>query len=535
MSLSKKYDDKLRYLREKRDFGELKPDVALRLKRLEDSGALNKLIYASATRKIIDQLYRLEKLALLENTEVTQQENVSTFTNVSDKTKKALDYVSVNIETKFSKLKFDADYLKSREEIIENTTLKDEFVIGLDEDGNEVKATLADMTLPDGEYTINDIVTKLRATISENNGKLANRLMAKGMSLNDAYMKVNGIRFSAQRILDELQWLTNEYVVSATMMAPEYQEKIGFEANPVLSRLIEETKESIDNFMKTPQGDNLKEEAVNKGILDASGNLVEGKLGEWLSLNKKRGQDACVVVEQKTIKEPTLEEVVDATHAALVYVRTNLSNKFPKVKFDKEFLDKIHGKIAGTPIEGEFVIEVDNDGNEITATLDDLTVQNGKYYIYETVERLNRIVEEDNEVLTAKLMKEGLSVDEAALKCQELKSKTQMTLDFLDGIINSFLVGMVEKDIAYQQLFGYEANPAFNRIVHEAIEKIQLFATTEEGQRLLESCNNSKVSILDEKGIVRDGMLGEFFYAICKEGQKMQTVQQMEQTDEHVR
>ena len=144
-------------------------------------------------------------------------------------------------------------------------------------------------------------------------------------------------------------------------------------------------------------------------------------------------------------------------------------------------------------------------------------------------------MEEDNEVLTAKIKKKGLSVDEAALKCQELKSKTQMTLDFLDGIINSFLVGMVEKDIAYQQLFGYEANPAFNRIVHEAIEKIQLFATTEEGQRLLESCNNSKVSILDEKGIVRDGMLGEFFYAICKEGQKMQTLQQMEQTGEHVR
>ena len=254
----------------------------------------------------------------------------------SDKAKASLDWVHNNLGAKLADLQFGKDFL-SRSDIrakIAGTKLDGDFVIGVDSNGNTLKVNMAQMA-QGGKYSINTVMTRLKNTAEDPNGDLARNLSKKrqdeaqereeaailadekrtGKKLtkderdkrikkrredaaNAAELEADQIKSDAQKMMDDLQGYVDQFAVSVAGMDPKsaatqkYRKDVHYAGNPAFERLIEEARTAIVTHGSTSFGLSTMEEAQAAGICDANGKVVEGRLGDWMALNKKRGQDA---------------------------------------------------------------------------------------------------------------------------------------------------------------------------------------------------------------------------------------------------
>ena len=247
----------------------------------------------------------------------------------SDKAKASLDWVHNNLGAKLADLHFGDDFL-DREDIkkkIAESKLADKFVIGLGENGNALTFSMADMG-EKGRYSINTIMTQLQSTIDDKDGTLAARMKkfnevdyvekekqeiakaeANGQTFTDAEKqakldaaKQRGIeaaeidaaemKSNAQKMMDDLQGFVDQFAVSTSTRSKDYKDKVHYTGNPAFERLVEEARTAIINNSSSAFGIKTHEEGVANRYIDASGEPLEGMLGDWIALNKKRGQEA---------------------------------------------------------------------------------------------------------------------------------------------------------------------------------------------------------------------------------------------------
>ena len=247
----------------------------------------------------------------------------------SDKAKASLDWVHNNLGAKLADLHFGDDFL-DREDIkkkIAESKLADKFVIGLGENGNALTFSMADMG-EKGKYSINTIMTQLQSTIDDKDGTLAARMKkfnevdyvekekqeiakaeANGQTFTDAEKqakldaaKQRGIeaaeidaaqmKSNAQKMMDDLQGFVDQFAVSTSTRSKDYKDKVHYTGNPAFERLVEEARTAIINNSSSAFGIKTHEEGVANRYIDASGEPLEGMLGDWIALNKKRGQEA---------------------------------------------------------------------------------------------------------------------------------------------------------------------------------------------------------------------------------------------------
>ncbi len=506
---------KINYLKEKSMRGELNPEVLLRFKRLESSGALERARYDKNIARLIDQLIALDNASNQKSVLEIVEEQMEIEEDVANKTKVALDYVKNNLENKFPNIKFDKAFLKANESRYKGMGLDGVFTIGITPDGEEIKVSLNDMTISDGKYTIYTVINQLRATMNEEDASLANKFMKKGLTQNGAYSNVHKFKMDTCKYLDFLEVLVAEFVVSATTRDEKYQESIGFTPNPAFYRIIEMARTAIVKFNQTMPGSIAYDKAVKENVMiDKDGRIKEGMLGRWLSYNKREGMSS-YFEDYNNYERIAASEVCRKTHTALSYVSRNIDNKFYKLGFDKDFLDKVKDKIANTPLAGKFLIGINSNGDEEKISLDDMTIQNGKYPIYMIYQRLRETLDRD---LRQVFVKNGLSQNDAIAKSEKVQLEIRKNLDYLEWLTNSYVVGATSKDQDYQKIIGLDINPALTRMVFEASEAINIFMTTRAGIRTKELGKD----FFDANGNVIDGMLGEWFYLNCKEGLKLQ-------------
>jgi len=98
----------------------------------------------------------------------------------SDKAKAALDYVHNNLGAKFADVRFGNDYLKRMQHKIDDSKLKGEFVIGVNDDGSLMKVSMDDMG-EGGKYSINTVMSRLQSTIKDEDGSLRKNFVDKKM------------------------------------------------------------------------------------------------------------------------------------------------------------------------------------------------------------------------------------------------------------------------------------------------------------------------------------------------------------------
>ena len=253
----------------------------------------------------------------------------------SDKAKASLDWVHNNLGAKLASLQFGNDFL-SRDDIkdkIASSALKGNFVIGVSSTGEKMVMNMSQMA-EGGSSTINSVMTRLKATIEDSNGDVARNLSNKrqaeakakeeeaiaeeerrtGTKISDAdkqkriakkqseaataaEMEADKIKSDAQKMMDDLQGFVDQFAVSVAGMKDSketkaYRDRVGYTGNPAFERLIEEAKTAIVTHSSTSFGINTAEEGKARGILDADGKVIEGMLGDWIALNKKKGQDA---------------------------------------------------------------------------------------------------------------------------------------------------------------------------------------------------------------------------------------------------
>ena len=70
------------------------------------------------------------------------------------------------------------------------------------------------------------------------------------------------------------------------------KDRVHYSGNPAFERLVEEARTAIINNSSSAFGIKTHEEGVANRYIDASGEPLEGMLGDWIALNKKRGQEA---------------------------------------------------------------------------------------------------------------------------------------------------------------------------------------------------------------------------------------------------
>ncbi len=248
-------------------------------------------------------------------------------TNASNKSKEALDYAHTIRSAKMPELKFDMDYLKSKEVTLADGSKVNldqiDFTIGMDDEGNRMKASFKDM-LVGGEYSINTIENMLRATIEDKDGKLK-AMGKKGMQIIS----------EAQGALDMLQGYADEFAVNTARRSDAYKASVGFKYNPKFDEIIQEALEAnIIHSGDTKYGRNVWAKAIKEGILetmldkngqpmkDQKGEIMmkvrDDKIGEWLSLNKSMGM--------KASKENIASKGAQAADAIL----KNLADKYDK-------------------------------------------------------------------------------------------------------------------------------------------------------------------------------------------------------------
>lgn len=221
----------------------------------------------------------------------------------SDRSKAGLDYVHGNIAEKFGAVKFtdamvhNADFMKK----IQVTAGVNNYSFGNDGTGKAlVNIDLTSMG-ESGNSTIAGIMNDLKTVIENQNGKFSG---------ND--------RALASRMLDKLQGEADKYIINSTKaydsdpsLYDSMYKKLGFDksANPAFMRLVQEALEAnIVHSADTQYGRSVWKKAMDEGILytvmssdgkplkDESGNVVmkvrPDKVGDWLALNKKEGQNA---------------------------------------------------------------------------------------------------------------------------------------------------------------------------------------------------------------------------------------------------
>lgn len=251
----------------------------------------------------------------------------------SDKAKAALDYVHNNIGAKFSKVQFGTDYIKRMEAQLRadgklaGSLFDGEFVVGVSPDGSQIKMSMKDMA-QGGKFSINTAMNFLKQTAEDTDGTMrkqyierkeqdavdaANKDIArreaagetiseadKKKARDDARTKANQdgaaefgqMQSNAQGMLDELQGYADSFIVSTSARSKAYKQSVGFNDNPAFSRIIEEAKTAIITNSSSSFGIKTKEEGQAAGMIDGSGQAVDGMLGDWMGLNKKRGQSA---------------------------------------------------------------------------------------------------------------------------------------------------------------------------------------------------------------------------------------------------
>ena len=89
----------------------------------------------------------------------------------SDKAKAALDYVHNNLGAKFADVHFSTEYLDRMKSKIAGSKLNGEFVVGVNADGSLMKVSMKDMG-EGGQYSINTVMTRLQATIKDEDGSV---------------------------------------------------------------------------------------------------------------------------------------------------------------------------------------------------------------------------------------------------------------------------------------------------------------------------------------------------------------------------
>ena len=118
---------------------------------------------------------------------------------------------------------------------------------------------------------------------------------------SDAELEASNIKSQAAGILDQLQGFADSFVVSLAGLptdpahAKATQDKkteVGFVDNPAFTRIIEEAKTAIITNSSTTFGLDTAKAGRENGYIDDKGNALEARLGDWLALNKKAGQEA---------------------------------------------------------------------------------------------------------------------------------------------------------------------------------------------------------------------------------------------------
>lgn len=248
----------------------------------------------------------------------------------SDKAKASLDWVHNNLGAKLADLHFGDDFLgrKDIQAKIAESKLAGNFVIGLGESGNAIQFSMADMG-ENGKYSINTIMTQIQSTIDDKDGTLAARMRkhnekayveeadrkmdeeerktgkkysdeerqrkrdeARQKGIENAEIDAAQMKSNAQKMMDDLQGFVDQFAVSTSTRSQKYKDKVHYSGNPAFERLVEEAKTAIINNSSSAFGIKTHEEGMAKGFVDAHGEALEGMLGDWIALNKKKGQDA---------------------------------------------------------------------------------------------------------------------------------------------------------------------------------------------------------------------------------------------------
>lgn len=211
---------------------------------------------------------------------------------ISDSSKAALDYVHNNIGAKFSKVQFDEYGYQ-----MAVSKIKGKIFIGNDPSGHAINVDVSDMSntferdahgnirldinnrpiMKKGSYTLAGVIKGLQEVISDNTGRYT------------AQQKAN-----AEGNLDALQGIADSFIVSNAQNS-----NIVGDANPAFLNIIQDASDNIGKYSGNTQfGKNMIELGKQKGILDDNGKVIPGKLGEWLALNKKEGQNAQISAKQ---------------------------------------------------------------------------------------------------------------------------------------------------------------------------------------------------------------------------------------------
>ena len=211
----------------------------------------------------------------------TMNSEIEASKNASDKSKAALDYVHNNISVKFGGVKFTDDMMtdtKFLEKLqVQPGQNRYNFSGGLSIDLTQMGKS--------GSRTIAGVLNDLTKVIENKNGAFSGEDTAL-----------------ASRLLDKLQGEADKYIINSTKaiesnpsMYDAVYKELGFdkETNPAFGRMIQEALEAnIMHSADTIFGRDVMQVARDKGLLDGNGNVLPNKIGEWLNLNKKMGQEA---------------------------------------------------------------------------------------------------------------------------------------------------------------------------------------------------------------------------------------------------
>ena len=527
-----KIDEKVKYLKQKENRGELSPEVYIRFKRLKSSGSLSRARFDRNVAKIIDELIELDKKANQKSDFEIFEEQLNLEGDTVEKINSALRYITTNIDIKFSNVRFDKAFLDQNEIAKTLATYHNPFTIGIAENGNKINVSLSDMMIPDGKYTIATVINCLKNLINEDIHDVATRITKTGVEFNDAYSMASDAMRDAMVYLEYLEECICEFILNASSNNEKYQEKVGFTLNPAFERLISEAKECINRFVKTPSGSIILENAIKKNeIVDENGQVKEGKLGEWFNLIKREG--SILFIKDFNVYDDTmLEKAIKSAQKTINYVGTNIENKFANVKFDKEFMNKFQNRISNTPIDGEFIIGLDDNGNEIKVTLDDMTVPNGKYTICEVIKKLKATSNVDENELAIKLIANGKNIRDIPDIVYEMRRKVQTIYPYLEWLVNSYIISLATKDEQYQKRVGFVSNPVFYRLIEDTNSVLDKYITTTgAGREIKELAKERK--ILDDYERVSDDMLGEWYYTNVIEGYNLVAKRHQDENEFH--
>lgn len=235
----------------------------------------------------------------------TMSANAKAAKDASDKSKAALDYVHNNMSEKFSTVQFDyAEWDK-------NGSLQN-FSVDIGSGENAIKIHPFEM-VEGGKYTIAGVMEQLKIVAENKNGVYGGQdvALAKGK-------------------LDQLSGIVDKYIVSKTRDIEHLNEIIknkdipidkrldaekslakitsaGFSdtINPAFSNIIQAAEDAcVTHLGDTAFGQQVRKEGIERKILiendDGSVSIAEGKTGDWLALNKSKGQDAQVESSRQT-------------------------------------------------------------------------------------------------------------------------------------------------------------------------------------------------------------------------------------------